>query len=158
PVRQRLRGLNTIWGRTMLSNTRVGFLFGVALASGISVQAPAATIFSDNFDSGPLSGWTATSNDPAPASSPFGILLASDHFVSAPNSLEAHLVAVTNGITPLGSNLFVDANHLFTTTNGTYTFTLQDATESCQGCVISARVLVDGIVYATNSGANALLG
>src|SRR5262249_9770085 len=69
-----------------------------------------------------------------------------------------HLVAVTNGITPLGSNLFVDANHLFTTTNGTYTFTLQDATESCQGCVISARVLVDGIVYATNSGANALLG
>jgi hypothetical protein len=111
------------------------------------MQAQADTIFSDNFDAATLDpGWTTTTNYAGTS----GILLSSPS-VSAPNSLEVHLIAPPISNSPL----FVDANHSFTTTNGTYTFTLQDATENCQGCVISARVLVDGVVFATNSGLNA---
>jgi hypothetical protein len=94
---------------------------------------------------GPLTGWSVTTN----YTGTNGILLASDHFVSSPNSLEAHLVPG-----PSGSNLFVAANHSFTTGSGTYTFTLEDATMSCQSCTISARVLVDGTVYSSLDGMN----
>jgi hypothetical protein len=122
----------------------------LALACGV-MQAQADTIFSDNFDGATLDpGWTTTTNYAGTS----GILLSSAVSVSAPNSLEVHLLAPPGSSSPL----FVDANHSFTTTDGIYTFTLQDAPEDCQGCVISARVLVDGVVYSTNSGLNVSIG
>jgi hypothetical protein len=130
----------------------ISLLFGaaLALACGVSMQAQADTIFSDNFDGATLDpGWTTTTNYAGIS----GILLSSVS-VSAPNSLEVHLIAPPGSDSPL----FVGANHSFTTTDGTYTFTLQDAPEDCQGCVISARVLVDGVVYSTNSGLNVSIG
>jgi len=134
----------------MKSKTAMAAL-AATLACGVSMQAQADTIFSDNFDGATLDpAWTTTTNYAGTS----GILLSSSVSVSAPNSLEVHLK------TPPGSSspLFVDANHSFTTTDGTYTFTLQDAPEDCQGCVISARVLVDGVVYSTNSGLNVSSG
>src|SRR5262249_11364746 len=116
------------------------------LACGV-MQAQADTIFSDSFDGATLDpGWTKTTNFSGTTS-----ILQSSPSVSAPNSLK---VLLTPDAVNQGSNLFVDANHPFTTTTGTYTFTLQDAPEDCAGCVISARVLVDGVVFATNSGLN----
>jgi hypothetical protein len=126
------------------------FVAALALACGVSMQAQAATIFSDNFDAATLDpGWTTTTNFNEAggftgAIQVFGILGG-----SPPNSLEVFLNKV-NTLTTL-SNLFVDANHNFTTNNGTYTFTLQDRAFQCEGCTIEARVLVDGVLRSTNT-------
>jgi hypothetical protein len=112
----------------------------LALACGV-MQAQADTIFSDNFDAATLDpGWTTTTNYAGTS----GIQLSA--FSVSGNSLEAHLIAPPGSPSPL----VVDANHSFTTSNDTYTFSLQDTAAPCSGCTISARVLVDGVLQNTN--------
>src|SRR5262249_41506857 len=103
----------------MKSKLSAPFGAALGLACAWPMQAKADQIFTDNFDTGMLAGWTVTTNVPSGQQS--GILASTDTSVSPSYSLKSHAIVTTDGVHPL-NNLFVDANHTFTTNNGTYSF------------------------------------
>lgn len=111
----------------------------LALSLGIgSTTASAAVIFSDNFDDGDVSDWTKTTNF---LDGDTVVTVRSDSFVSAPYAMLVYLIPRTGS----GTDLFVRASKAFTTVvSGSHHIELNASSGSCNGCIISFDVLVDG--------------
>lgn len=126
----------------------------LALASAMlmlmlsTLEATAATVvFSDNFDDGNVSDWTASTNGPA---TPV-VTVRSDSFVSGPYSLWTYFNAP-----PGGSNLVVRASHAFTApVMADYLLELSARSAPCQGCTMSYDVLVDNVLLTRKFFPNA---
>lgn len=125
-------------------NVRILSVLGAPKEMPLSFEVASEVIFSDNFDSGNLSGWVKSTNYAAVSN----VTTRSDVYVSAGNSLFVYLDAPPGSL----NRLFVTATRHFNVPHaGDYALELYAKSETCDVCTISYEVFIDGARVVSGS-------